>query len=59
MAEGPRLLITGFGPFPGAPENPTERLVKALAAEPAEAFGADAFPFCGAADRVPMVVGGA
>ncbi len=39
----PRLLVTGFGPFPGAPENPTERLVKALAAEPAEAFGASAF----------------
>jgi pyroglutamyl-peptidase len=39
----PRLLVTGFGPFPGAPENPTERLVKALAEESAEAFGASAF----------------
>ncbi len=39
----PRLLVTGFGPFPGAAENPTERLVKALAEEPAEAFGAGAF----------------
>jgi pyroglutamyl-peptidase len=25
-----RVLITGFGPFPGAPFNPSERLVKAL-----------------------------
>lgn len=24
------ILITGFGPFPGAPYNPTERLVRAL-----------------------------
>lgn len=38
-----RLLITGFGPFPGAPENPTEALVRALATEPAEAFGSSAF----------------
>ncbi len=27
----PTLLLTGFGPFPGAPFNPTERLVKQLA----------------------------
>jgi len=39
----PRLLITGFGPFPGAPANPTEALVAALAGEPPEAFGAGAF----------------
>lgn len=26
-----RILVTGFGPFPGAPENPTGRLVHALA----------------------------
>ena len=26
-----RILLTGFGPFPGAPENPTGPLVKALA----------------------------
>lgn len=25
------LLITGFGPFPGAPYNPTDKLVRALA----------------------------
>jgi len=40
---GPKLLVTGFGPFPGAPENPTERLVRALAEEPAQVFGASAF----------------
>jgi pyroglutamyl-peptidase len=28
----PRILVTGFGPFPGAPENPTEQLVQTLAA---------------------------
>ena len=39
---GPRLLVTGFGPFPGAPENPTERLVRGLTDVPAEAFGASA-----------------
>lgn len=42
MAGAQRLLVTGFGPFPGAPENPTERLVRALAEEPAAAFGAAA-----------------
>ncbi|WP_257165266.1 pyroglutamyl-peptidase I [Bradyrhizobium sp. SRS-191] len=30
MSERPRLLITGFGPFPGAPSNPTMPLVKRL-----------------------------
>lgn len=24
----PRILVTGFGPFPGAPENPSERLIE-------------------------------
>lgn len=43
MASALRLLVTGFGPYPGAPENPTEGLVKALAAEPPEALGAGAF----------------
>jgi pyroglutamyl-peptidase len=38
----PKLLVTGFGPFPGAPRNPTEALIAALAEEPAEAFGASA-----------------
>ncbi|WP_371420461.1 pyroglutamyl-peptidase I [Tardiphaga sp.] len=27
----PRILITGFGPFPGAPVNPTQALVRKLA----------------------------
>ena len=30
MTNGPRILITGFRPFPGAPYNPTERLVARL-----------------------------
>jgi pyroglutamyl-peptidase len=30
MSEGLRILITGFGPFPGAPFNPTTPLVKRL-----------------------------
>ena len=34
----PRILVTGFGPFPGAPDNPTSRLVERLRAEPPE-FG--------------------
>lgn len=28
-----RLLVTGFGPFPGAPVNPTEQLMRRLEAE--------------------------
>jgi pyroglutamyl-peptidase len=40
MGGAARLLATGFGPFPGAPENPTEELMRRLAGEPAEAFGA-------------------
>ncbi|PSM17061.1 hypothetical protein [Nitratireductor sp. StC3] len=31
---GPRILLTGFGPFPGAPVNPTEALVAELTAAP-------------------------
>lgn len=30
MNSGPRILITGFKPFPGAPYNPTEKLVARL-----------------------------
>ena len=26
-----RILLTGFGPFPGVPDNPSARLVKTLA----------------------------
>ena len=30
MSDSPRILVTGFGPFPGAPFNPTEPLVARL-----------------------------
>lgn len=33
-----RVLITGFGPFPGAPYNPTEKLVTQLVRLPRPAF---------------------
>ena len=32
MSEPLRILLTGFGPFPGAPSNPTMPLVKRLSA---------------------------
>jgi pyroglutamyl-peptidase len=35
-----RVLITGFGPFPGAPFNPSAALVKALASRRRPAFAA-------------------
>lgn len=35
----PRVLITGFGPFPGAPVNPTEALIRRLEAEPGHLSG--------------------
>ncbi len=38
-APAPKVLVTGFGPFPGAPENPTDPLVRALGAEPPEQRG--------------------
>lgn len=37
-----RLMVTGFGPFPSAPSNPTEALVRTLAEARPEAFGAGA-----------------
>ena len=40
MSAGPKLLITGFGPFPGAPKNPTEALVRALGGEQPASLGA-------------------
>ncbi|MCG6115555.1 MAG: pyroglutamyl-peptidase I [Mesorhizobium sp.] len=43
MSEGPRLLVTGFGPFPGAPDNPTAWLVSELAANPPSGEGIAAF----------------
>lgn len=39
----PRILVTGFGPFPGAPDNPTDWLVSRLAADPPEGEGIAAF----------------
>ncbi len=30
MRQAPRVLVTGFRPFPGAPTNPSEELVRAL-----------------------------
>ncbi|NDV85621.1 hypothetical protein GTW51_02795 [Aurantimonas aggregata] len=35
------ILVAGFSSFPGAPDNPTEHLVRALAADAAYAAGAD------------------
>jgi len=43
MSEGPRILVTGFGPFPGAPDNPTAWLVEKLAANPPSGEGIAAF----------------
>lgn len=42
MSAGPKLLVTGFGPFPGAPKNPTEVLVRALGGEQPASLGATA-----------------
>jgi pyroglutamyl-peptidase len=39
MTNKPRVLITGFGPFPGAPFNPTMGLVKRLTQLRRPAFG--------------------
>jgi len=39
----PRLLVTGFEPFPGAPVNPTQRLVELLRADPPMINGIAAF----------------
>ena len=38
MSEKPSILVTGFGPFPGAPYNPTMPLVKRLTALRRPAF---------------------
>ncbi len=43
MDRKPRLLVTGFEPFPGAPVNPTEWLVSELAARPPRSAAMDAF----------------
>lgn len=39
----PRILVTGFGPFPGAPDNPTDWLVSRLVADPPGGEGIAAF----------------
>ncbi|HMM89828.1 pyroglutamyl-peptidase I [Bradyrhizobium sp.] len=39
MSEGLRVLVTGFGPFPGAPHNPTQPLVARLTRLRRPAFG--------------------
>lgn len=39
----PRLLVTGFEPFPGAPVNPTESLVREFVAHPPNLAGMSAF----------------
>jgi pyroglutamyl-peptidase len=39
MSEKLRILITGFGPFPGAPFNPTQPLVARLLRLRRPAFG--------------------
>lgn len=36
MPRRPRILVTGFSVYPGAPVNPTERLIAALDADPGE-----------------------
>ncbi len=38
-----KVLVTGFGPFPGAPDNPTDWLVSQLAADPPGGEGIAAF----------------
>lgn len=38
QSSGPSVLLTGFGPFPGVPVNPTEELVPKLAAAARERF---------------------
>jgi pyroglutamyl-peptidase len=41
--QGVRVLFTGFGPFPGAPQNPTDWLVSRLSADPPDGEGIAAF----------------
>ncbi len=43
MKDEPRLLVTGFEPFPGAPLNPTEWLVGGLRAPSTGSEGIAAF----------------
>jgi pyroglutamyl-peptidase len=43
VGRGPKLLVTGFGPFPGAPANPTDALVREFVHAAPETFGAAGF----------------
>ncbi len=58
----PRLLLTGFGPFPGAPRNPTAEVVRRLATTPAaRRLGVEIVPHVFATtwaslDRLPDLV---
>ena len=59
MTGAPRLLVTGFGPFPGAPENPTERLVRRARGGAGGGVRRERVSCGGAQDRISRVVGGA
>jgi pyroglutamyl-peptidase len=62
MTASPRLLLTGFGPFPGAPRNPTAEVVARLATGDAlRRLGVEIVPHVfdttwGALDALPDVV---
>ena len=62
MTTGPRVLVTGFEPFPGAPVNPTEWLVGRLSGMPPaiagmRAFRAEMLPVAYAVAGVLLVTG--
>ena len=62
MTASPRLLLTGFGPFPGAPRNPTAEVVARLATgDAARRLGVEIVPHVfdttwGALDALPDLV---
>jgi pyroglutamyl-peptidase len=59
--QSPRILVTGFGIFPGAPVNPTEALVARLVADPPAgcAFQAHVLPveYAAVAPRLSAICG--
>ncbi|HWK64973.1 MAG TPA: hypothetical protein VNS34_08530 [Rhizobiaceae bacterium] len=60
MRRRPRILVTGFSAFPGAPVNPTERLIAALEARRSEFHGPDRLTFAVLAvdyGRLPAALG--
>lgn len=65
MTASPRLLLTGFGPFPGAPRNPTAEVVARLASDAAmRRLGVEIVPHVfdttwGALDALPDLVAAA